>query len=54
MSRKTILEPDPAIAIQNGVISDYVRLCLIEGIKPSDAYKEMLRKLHAFKENNKH
>ena len=38
------------VTIENSIISDYVRLCIAEGIKPVDAYKELERKLEAVKE----
>jgi len=38
------------VTIENSIISDYVRLCIAEGIKPRDAYKELERKLEAVKE----
>lgn len=51
MSRKSVHEIDREVdTVEKSVISDYVRLCLDEGIKPSEAFKEMKRKLQAFKE----
>jgi predicted transcriptional regulator len=51
MSRKSVHEiGGEASTVEKSVISGYVRLCLDEGIKPSEAFKEMKRKLHAFKE----
>ena len=52
MVRKSVLETEEsAVTIENSVISDYVRLCLLEGIKPGDAFREMKRKLQAVKLN---
>ena len=52
MAKKSVLETEEsAVTIENSVISDYVRLCLLEGIKPGDAFREMKRKLQAVKLN---
>jgi hypothetical protein len=46
MVKKSLFETEEsAVTIENSVISDYVRLCLAEGIKPADAFREMKRKL---------
>jgi predicted transcriptional regulator len=51
MSRKSVLEIDrDPVTVEKSVVSDYVRLCLDEGIKPAEAFKEMKRKLQIFKE----
>jgi predicted transcriptional regulator len=51
MSRKSVLEIDrDPVIVEKSVVSDYVRLCLDEGIKPAEAFKEMKRKLQIFKE----
>ena len=51
MSRKSVLEIDREVdTVEKSVVSDYVRLCLDEGIKPAEAFKEMKRKLQIFKE----
>lgn len=48
MSRSTIAaEMAP---IEKVLISNYVQLCLAEGIKPKDAYKELKKRLSAVKE----
>jgi hypothetical protein len=48
MGRRGNLETTPTI--EKLVISDYVRLCTVEGIKPGNAYRKMERRLKAAKE----
>jgi hypothetical protein len=38
------------VTIEKFLISNYVRLCIAEGIKPRDAYEELERRLEAIKE----
>ena len=40
---------DTEPAAEKLVISDFVRLCIDEGMKPGDAYKEMKKKLNTIK-----
>jgi hypothetical protein len=38
------------VTIEKFLISNYVRLCAVEGIKPRDAYKELAKRLEAVNE----
>jgi hypothetical protein len=38
------------VTIEKFLISNYVRLCIAEGVKPRDAYEELERRLRALKE----
>lgn len=38
--------------IETELVSNYVRLCICEGVKPDDAFKELKRRLQAIKELN--
>jgi hypothetical protein len=38
------------VNIEKFLISNYVRLCIAEGIKPKDAYKQLKRRLRAVEE----
>jgi hypothetical protein len=44
MGRRRNLEPE-APTIEELVISDYVRLCTEEGVKPGEAYRKVRRRL---------
>ena len=37
------------VTIEKFIVSNYVRLCIAEGIKPRDAYEELERRLEAVK-----
>jgi hypothetical protein len=45
MGRRRSLELE-APTVGNLVISDYVRLCTEEGVKPGEAYRKVKRRLH--------
>jgi hypothetical protein len=48
MSRRNVSQAEDSGSLaERIVVSDYVRLCLCEGLKPSDAFKEATRKLRA-------
>jgi hypothetical protein len=49
LARRSILDMDTEPAAERLVISDFVRLCIDEGMKPGDAYKEMKKKLNTIK-----
>jgi len=53
LAKKSILEPQVEQADGTTIISDFVRLCFAEGIKPSEAYREMRKKLVTIKELKK-
>jgi hypothetical protein len=38
------------VTVEKSLISNYVRPCIAEGIKPRDAYRELERRLRAVKE----
>jgi hypothetical protein len=48
-ARKNVFERE-GLTIEKSVISNYVRLCLVEGIKPGNAYKDLEKKLDALSE----
>jgi hypothetical protein len=54
MGRRRSSEPEEP-TIEELVISDYVRLCTEEGLKPGEAYREVKRRLKkaATKKNQK-
>jgi hypothetical protein len=46
MTRKNTFGLEETVGvIEKSAISNYVRLCFSEGIKPKDAFKEVSRKL---------
>jgi hypothetical protein len=49
MSRKSVLETKAMATIERSVISDYVHLCIAEGRKPFDAFRQAKRKLGTVK-----
>lgn len=49
MGRKGALVAE-TVTIEESLISNYVRLCIAEGVKPRDAYEELERRLRAVKE----
>jgi hypothetical protein len=48
-ARKDVFERE-GMTFEKSVISNYVRLCLVEGIKPGNAYKDLEKKLGALSE----
>jgi hypothetical protein len=38
------------MTFEKSVVSNYVRLCLVEGIKPGNAYRDLEKKLDALSE----
>jgi hypothetical protein len=46
MSRNCVFQ---AMAPESVVISDFVRLCTAEGLKPSEAYKEAKKRFQPIK-----
>jgi len=38
------------VTIERCLVSDFVRLCIVEGVEPRDAYEELGRRLGALKE----
>ncbi len=44
MGKRRSSEPEPP-TIEEIVISDYVRLCTEEGLKPGEAYRKVKRRL---------
>jgi hypothetical protein len=48
MSRRSALAAE-MVPIEKVLISNYVQLCLAEGLKPKDAYKELKKRLSAVK-----
>jgi hypothetical protein len=51
MGRRRRSEPEEP-TIKEIVISDYVRLCTEEGLKPGEAYRKVKRRLKAAAEKN--
>jgi len=49
MSRRNTFAAE-TVTIEKVLISNYVQLCLTEGIKPKDAYRELKKRLSAVKE----
>jgi hypothetical protein len=47
---KRIPEPEVTFSIETELVSNYVRLCFYEGVKPDEAYKELNRRLQAINE----
>jgi hypothetical protein len=49
MGRKSALAAE-TVTIEESLISNYVRFCIEEGVRPRDAYEELERRLRAVKE----
>ncbi len=50
MVKRLLGAEDVGFKIETELVSNYVRLCLSEGVKPDDAYKELKRRLQTVKE----
>jgi hypothetical protein len=50
MAKRILEPPNTEISMENELVSSYVRLCLSEGVKPDEAYKELNSRLQAIKE----
>jgi hypothetical protein len=52
MGKRPMGTEEHGFNIETELVSNYVRLCICEGVKPDDAFKELKRRLQAIKELN--